>query len=185
MPEHHKTRASRQKAEHFFLKYARLPLGERSLARLRAELQKEKISVSLRTLERYSELYKWTEQLRQLSVKDQAKDQAAATRWVEKIRSRRREYYYNRELHPQEWAAEQLIAAVDKICPHCTYNLLGEQDQLRLCQQCTDQIRPLIRALQQGVPAAAVLKQQFEQELLAERREGFRLEDYLEPSEPS
>ncbi|GGM21373.1 hypothetical protein [Deinococcus aerophilus] len=181
MPEHHNTSASRQKAEHFFLKYARLPLGERSLARLQAELQEEDISVSLRTLERYSERYDWPGQLRKLF----AQDQAAAVRRAEKMRIRRREYYYTRELHPQEWAVERLGVAVHNICSHCVHNLQFERNQLRLCWRCTEHIRPLMLALLQGPSDAAVLKQHFELELLEERRAGIRLKDYLEPSEPS
>ncbi len=181
MPEHHHTLASRKNAEHFFLKYALLPSGERSLARLQAVLREEDISVSLRTLERYSEQYDWPGQLRQRSVYDQA---AAASR-VENIRIRRREYYYTKELHPQEWAAERLSVAVHEICPHCAYNLRLERNQLPLCRRCIERIRPLMLALLEGPPDAAVLKQHFELELLAERREGICLEDYLEPSEPS
>ena len=181
MPEHHNTSASRQKAEHFFLKYARLPLGERSLTRLQAVLQEENISVSPRTLERYSERYDWPGQLRQLS----AQDQAAAAERVDEIRIRRREYYYTREQQPQEWAAERLSVAVHNICPNCADNLRNEKNSLRLCQRCTEHIRPLMLALQEGPPDAAVLKWHFELELLEERRNGLSLEDYMEPSEPS
>jgi hypothetical protein len=187
MPEHHNTRASRQKAERFFLKYACLPLGERSLDRLQAELREENISVSVRTLERYSGRYDWPGRLRQMA----AEDQAAAVRRVKEVRIRRRERYYTQASHPEEWAAEQLSVAVHKICAPCASNLQGKPDQIRLCKRCTAQILPWMLALLEGPPAAAVLKHHFELEWLAEEseewREAIRLAELelLKLSEPS